>query len=77
VSVPSNIAEGCGRDSDPDFRRFLQIALGSGNEVQYLLILSNALKMLSANDHQTLEEHLMEVRRMLISFICKLRPSRF
>ena len=43
VSIPSNIAEGCGRNSDKDFLRFLHIALGSTNETLYLLILSKDL----------------------------------
>ena len=40
LSIPSNIAEGCGRVSDTDFARFLQISMGSSSEVEYLLILS-------------------------------------
>jgi len=43
VSIPSNIAEGCGRKSDLDFKRFLIIAFGSASELEYLLILSKDL----------------------------------
>ncbi|MGH8637973.1 MAG: four helix bundle protein, partial [Burkholderiales bacterium] len=35
ISIPSNIAEGAGRGSNPDFRRFLFIGLGSTNELEY------------------------------------------
>jgi four helix bundle protein len=34
ASIPTNIAEGCGRSTDPDFARFLQIAFGSACEVE-------------------------------------------
>ena len=47
TSVPTNIAEGCGRDSDPEFNRFLTIALGSASETEYLLILSKELGYLN------------------------------
>ena len=43
TSIPTNISEGCGRDSDAEFNRFLTIALGSAFEVEYLLILSKDL----------------------------------
>ena len=44
ASIPTNIAEGCGRESTADFARFLQIAMGSTNETEYLLILAHELK---------------------------------
>lgn len=43
VSITTNISEGCGRDSDLEFNRFLTIALGSASEVEYLLLLSKDL----------------------------------
>ena len=42
VSIPSNIAEGCGRGTDPDFKRMLQIANGSASETDYQIILSRS-----------------------------------
>ncbi len=41
VSIPTNIAEGCGRGSDKDFAKFAQIAVGSASESEYLILLSN------------------------------------
>ncbi len=43
ASVPTNISEGCGRNSDKEFNQFLNIALGSALETEYLLILSKDL----------------------------------
>jgi four helix bundle protein len=43
VSIPANIAEGCGRDTDADFSRFLQIAMGSASELEYHLLLAHDL----------------------------------
>ena len=75
VSICSNIAEGCGRGGDRDFAHFLQIALGSANEVQYLLILARDLELLGRSDHARLDPRLEEVRRMLLSLLRKLRGS--
>lgn len=47
-SIPTNIVEGCGRDSDAEFNRFLTIALGSASETEYLLILSHDLQYIDA-----------------------------
>lgn len=46
-SIPTNISEGCGRNSDAEFNNFLNIALGSANETEYLLILSKDLNYIS------------------------------
>jgi four helix bundle protein len=46
-SIPTNISEGCGRNSDADFNRFLSIALGSACEKEYLIILSKDLNYIN------------------------------
>ena len=47
-SIPTNIAEGCGRDSEADFARFLQIAIGSTTELEYQILLSRDLKLIDS-----------------------------
>ena len=46
-SIPANIAEGCGKNSQAEFANFLNISLGSANEAEYFLILSKDLKYLN------------------------------
>lgn len=72
ISVPANIAEGTGRGTDPDFRRFLLHALGSLNEVEYYLLLARDLGFLPAVEHPGLSEQLANVRRMLNGLIATL-----
>jgi four helix bundle protein len=74
ISVPSNIAEGAGRRSNADFRRFLFHSLGSLNEVEYDLLLARDLGFLAVAEHTPLSEQLEEVRRMLSGLIASLTP---
>ena len=71
-SVGANIAEGCGRRSDPEMRRFLQIARGSANEVECHLLLARDLQFLSTEDFKDLEALVLEIQRMLAAFVQRL-----
>ena len=73
TSIPTNIVEGSSRGSDKDFGRFIQIAIGSSSEVEYLLILSSDLEILNENISKHLQEEVVEIRKMLISLNKKLK----
>ena len=53
TSIGANIAEGCGRGGNAEFQRFLHMAMGSANELEYHLLLSKDLHFLSEEDHGT------------------------
>ncbi|MCL4501230.1 MAG: four helix bundle protein [Deltaproteobacteria bacterium] len=65
ASIPANIAEGCGRNSDADFSRFLQIAMGSAAELEYHLLLSHDLFILGDSDYKDLSNRTVEIKQML------------
>ncbi|MFT4153960.1 four helix bundle protein [Parafilimonas sp.] len=73
-AIPANIAEGCGKNSSQEFAHFLNIALGSANELEYFLILSKDLSYLKEEVFQTLFKLINEVKGMLIALINKVRP---
>jgi len=75
ISVSANIAEGCCRGTDPEFSHFLKIALGSASELEYHLLLSHELHFLQLDAYNSLSVQVNEVKRMLISFINKLKVS--
>ena len=75
VSIPANIAEGCGRRGDREMSRFLQIAMGSASELEYHLLLAHDLGLLDNQLHRELEEYTTEVKRMLSSFLQKLKAD--
>ncbi|MCX6170340.1 MAG: four helix bundle protein [Ignavibacteriales bacterium] len=75
VSIPTNISEGCGRYSDADFKRFLQIGFGSACELEYLLLLSNELKYVSKKDYDQIISEIIEVKKMLSGLIKKLKEK--
>lgn len=72
ISVPSNIAEGYGRRSTGDYKRFLNIALGSLFEFQTQLEVSKRLNYLGENEFEPLNELSNEIERMTNSLISKL-----
>lgn len=72
-SIPANIAEGCGKNSNSEFAHFLNIALGSANESEYFIILSKDLLYLKEEFFQTLFILINEVKGMLIALINKVR----
>ncbi len=72
-SIPANIAEGCGKNSQKDLGNFLNIALGSANEVEYFLLLSNDLRYLQKDDYINLDDNINEIKAMLISLVNKVR----
>jgi len=72
VSIPANIADGCGRAGDAELRRFLLIALGSAGELDYYVVLARDLGYLAETPPLQLASEIMEIRRMLGTFIQKL-----
>jgi four helix bundle protein len=75
-SIPTNIAEGCGRSRDTELARFLEIAIGSSSELEYQLLLSHDLKLINDSDFRSLMAETLEVKKMLISFFQKLKANR-
>ncbi|MES2812224.1 MAG: four helix bundle protein [Bacteroidota bacterium] len=71
-SIPTNIAEGCGRNSDKDFARFLVIAFGSANELEYQIILSSDLNFIQSEVSEKLLAQVEEVKKLLNGLITKL-----
>jgi four helix bundle protein len=71
-SIPANIAEGCGRDGEAELARFLRIAMGSASELEYHLLLASDLNFLAKSEYERLANDVVEVKRMLASFIQKL-----
>lgn len=75
VSIPTNIAEGAGRGSDKDFKRFLDIALGSSFELETLLIIAKNLDILHEDEFSELIIRIGEVQRMINGLQRNLKQS--
>lgn len=75
-SIATNIAEGCGRNTDPDFARFLDNSMGSASELEYQLILSHDLRYIPTELYEATITELTEIKRMLNALIQKLRANR-
>lgn len=71
-SIPTNIAEGCGRNSGTELRRFLVIAAGSASELQYQLLLSKDLNYITQTIYDELDTEIIQIRKMIYSYTTKL-----
>lgn len=74
-SIPMNIAEGCGRGTDKELKRFCEIAMGSASELEYQLILINDLSYLDERLYLTLSSSLVVLKKRLNSFIQFLKTK--
>ena len=75
VSVPSNIVEGCARESETEYLRFLEIAFGSLRELHYQLGLSMRLGYQEAVEYSVCEEKIIEAEKVLNALIRSIRKA--
>lgn len=75
VSIPSNIAEGCSRNSEVEFKRFLEIAIGSLFEVETQLIISEELGFIQPESLKPIFDHISKEAKMINSLINKIKNS--
>jgi four helix bundle protein len=75
ASIPANIAEGCGRNTDADFARFLQMSMGSASELEYHVLLAFDLGYINETIYQRLADETVQLKQMLSAFLLKLRAD--
>ncbi|WP_248724671.1 four helix bundle protein [Seonamhaeicola sp. ML3] len=75
VSVPSNIAEGCSRNSEVEFKRFLEIAIGSLFEVETQLVIAQKLKFIEEKELESIFTLVQKEAKMINSLINKIKNS--
>jgi four helix bundle protein len=77
VSIPSNIAEGCSRNSDIEYKRFLEIALGSAFELETQLIIIQKLKFANSDVLEKTFSLLAIEQKMVNNLISKIKDDNF
>jgi len=75
ASIPTNISEGCGRSRDTELACFIEIAIGSASELEYLLILSRDIELINESNFKVLMEETVDLKKMMISFFQKLKAN--
>ncbi len=73
TSVPTNIAEGCGRGTVKELSHFCQIAMGSASELEYQFLLAKDHRFIDEVTYESLDTKVTEVKKMLSRFIVALR----
>src|SRR6516162_9836129 len=77
VSIPTNIAEGSGRNTDKDFAQFLNISLGSAYEFETLLILSFDVRLIFEEELENFTNRISEIQKMTFGLIKTLRQKSY
>ncbi len=72
LSIPTNIAEGCGRQSRNELKRFLIIASGSAAEVEYLLFFAWEIDLIKKEQYEQLNQQILEIKKTLTSYKNKI-----
>lgn len=75
VSIPSNIAEGTGRNTNKDFNNFLGVALGSSFELDTQLVISNKLEYVNDQDFQKTEKEVEHLQNMIVKLKISLNSK--
>ena len=75
VSISSNVAEGAGRPTDADFTHFLDLSLGSANEVETQLLISKNLRYISEEQFCQLTNNLTNIQKQLTGLIASIRSN--
>jgi four helix bundle protein len=75
ASIGANIGDGCGRRSDGEMARFLQISRGSASEIEYHVLLARDLGYLGESEFRRLSLQADELQRMLTALIQRFRPK--
>ncbi|SFQ09625.1 four helix bundle protein [Parafilimonas terrae] len=74
-SIPTNIAEGCGKSSNAEMKRYLFIAAGSCSELEYQFILSKDLNYIPENLFKELQQEIITIRKMIYAFIERMSST--
>ncbi len=75
VSIPSNIAEGCSRNSDIEYKRFLEIALGSAFELETQLVIIQKLRFINSYSLEKIFDLLTIEQKMVNNLISKIKDD--
>ncbi len=74
-SIPTNIAEGCGRGTNKEFAQFLQIAIGSAYELDYQILLAKDLEYIDKNTYSELNDEIIRLQKQIAALLIKVRSA--